>query len=210
MATEAHAAAVRRDGEESPAAEACPLELAAAWHATGTREQAVSAVARAHDRTVRRTGTDHPEALCCAHNHAVLVAGGGRDRDRAAAALDLLTPVAEAMERSLGASHPLTLSARGNRVGLLAICGDVKSALDLGSGVLEEMNARRGVDHPLSLLLAANLSNAGLSAGRRLESEGLRIEALPRLSRLLGRDHPALSTLRQGGWVDVLLDRPVW
>lgn len=210
LATDLYAAALRRHGEESVTAQACLLELAAAWHATGEHERAVSAAAQVHAQTVERTGADHPEALCCAHNHAVFVAADGGDPGRAATALALLSPVVEALERRLGSTHPLTLSARGNRVGLLAVSGDAPSALRRGIPVLEETNARRGVDHPLSLLMAANLSTAGLLAGRPLESEWLRIEALPRLSRLLGRDHPALSTLRQGRWVGVVLDLPVW
>ncbi|WP_052440562.1 FxSxx-COOH system tetratricopeptide repeat protein [Streptacidiphilus anmyonensis] len=210
LAAEVHAAAVRRGGEGSPAAQACLLELAAGWHVTGARERAVPAAARVRAWTAERTGADHPEALCCAHNHAVFVAGDGRDRGHAAEALALLSPVVRALELRLGPTHPLTLSARGNRVGLLAVVGETTSALSEGRGVLGDANARQGVDHPLSLLLAANLGNVGQRAGRPLESEGLRIEALPRLSRLLGRDHPDLSTLRQGRWVGMLLDIPVW
>jgi RNA polymerase sigma factor (sigma-70 family) len=106
-------------------------------------------------------------------------------------------PLAEDLERLLGADHPDTLNSRNSLATAYLSAGRVAEAIDSFEQTLDVRRRILGPDDPDTLTLQNNLASAYQDAGRLEEAIQLYALNLQTRERLLGGDHP--STLNSRG-----------
>jgi hypothetical protein len=112
------------------------------------------------------------------------------------AARDVYRQIANARHRTLGAEHPMTLSARANFASSTGETGDWVGARDQLAGLLPIIERVLGTEDPRTLEARTNLARwtgrAGDAAGARDQLAAL----LPVFEEVLGTEDPATLTVR--------------
>ncbi len=108
----------------------------------------------------------------------------------------VLTDVVRGRTRVLGAEHPQTLVARGNRLRALGRCGRPYEALQLADVLIADRERLLGVDHPSTFDARGHraqlLDDAGRSDEAAVEMQRLLDDRL----RTLGPTHPVVVSTR--------------
>jgi serine/threonine protein kinase len=161
-------------------------DLAAAYHAAGRIEEAVTL----HEATLKqresKLGPDHPGTLTSRHNLATAY----RAADRIAEAIALHEANLRLYEAKLGTDHPNTLLSRINLATAYNSAGRTAEAIPLLEANLKLFESKLGPDHPHTLTSRNSLATAYWSAGRTAEAIALHEGTLKPREAKLGPDHP--------------------
>jgi tetratricopeptide (TPR) repeat protein len=99
----------------------------------------------------------------------------------------------EVLERALGASHPALVSPLNTlAMARAAQNRNQEEVVPLLERALHILEASRGAENSDTAVLVNNIASTLGKAGRLAEAERLITEAIPRLERRLGREHPTL------------------
>lgn len=182
---------IRRFGDESNEALACRLSHAVNLIAAARPHDAETEIQRVLDVYEQRLGPLHPNTLVCLVDLAnALSARGQRDR-----ALQTSQTAVEQLSEVLGEDHPSTLAAKMVLGALLADQGDLNQAEEVEADVTARSDETLGRDHPDTLRCRANL----LLTRHRLGVQGAAADldqTIDQMARLIGQDHPDVTTLR--------------
>jgi hypothetical protein len=133
----------RRLGPEHPHTLACQVNLAAALHFTGQRDEATRVIRAAVDGFTTILGDEHPYTLAARTSAGVLLA----DQDNLEEAEKLEASTTEALGRVLGEGHPDALRARANLLLTRHERGD-HTAIAQRNATIAQLAVLLGDDHP--------------------------------------------------------------
>ncbi|HEY6792053.1 MAG TPA: FxSxx-COOH system tetratricopeptide repeat protein [Trebonia sp.] len=148
-----------------------------------------------------RVGPLHPYSLAC----RVTIAAALYAQEDFVPALDHAYRAADGLHTVLGAEHPYTLSATMMLANLRASDGDLAEAAELENRVATERSRVLGPLHPDTLRARANYLLTLHELGT-MEASGERQEVIAELARLLGDDHPDVTTVISGRRLVCVID----
>jgi hypothetical protein len=148
----------------------------------GRKDEAVRLLEEAEHR-YQSALPNHPYVYACATYLAVVraQAGNGSPQPVAAQSVRVIKDMAGRLAGSVGAAHPLSLTALSALVNALARAGDFGAAVKHGQEVVAGFRDLLGPNHPLALAAEANaeVSQSGLSSGACLQANLADIDFTP-------------------------------
>jgi hypothetical protein len=141
----------------------------------------------------------HPYGHACTGLVAAVrcrTVNGGPERAESAR---VIQGAIERLTDSVGADHPLTLTAASALVNALARAGELDAARERGEEVVTGLRARFGAGHPHTLASEANIAIIQSRMGRDQASAELRA----RLAATVGPGHPVLASFTHGHLIDI-------
>jgi len=148
----------------------------------GRKEEAVRLLEEA-ERRYRSALPDHPYVYACAAYLAVVRSqtSNGSPHQVAAQSVRVIQDMTGRLADSVGAAHPLSLTARSALANALARAGDFGAAVKHGQEVVTGFRDLLGPDHPLALAVEANaeVSQSAPSSGSRLQATLADIDFTP-------------------------------
>ena len=126
---------------------------------------------------------NHPYGYACGAYLAAVrsQASSGTQQLVAAQSVRVIRDMAGRLADSVGAAHPLSLTALSALANALARAGDLGAAVKHGQEVVAGFRDLLGPDHPLALAAEANaeVSQSALSSGSRLQANLADIDFTP-------------------------------
>ena len=173
----------RARGADHPLTLAATVVLASVLRRIdGRNEEAVRLIEEAEGR-YRSALPDHPYAYACAAYLAVVRAqtSNGSPQQVAAQSVRVIQDMTGRLADSVGAAHPLSLTARSALANALARAGDFGAAVKHGQEVVAGFRDLLGPDHPLALAVEANaeVTQSAPSSGSRLQAKLADIDFTP-------------------------------
>jgi len=173
----------RADGADHPRTLAATVVLASVLRRIdGRNDEAVRLLEEA-ERRYRSALPEHPYVHACAAYLAVVRSqtSNGRPQPVAGQSVPVIQDMTGRLADSVGAAHPLSLTALSALANALARAGDFGAAVKRGQEVVAGFRDLFGPDHPLALLAEANaeISQSALSSGSRLEANLADIDFTP-------------------------------
>jgi tetratricopeptide (TPR) repeat protein len=148
----------------------------------GRRDEAVRLLEEA-GRRYQSALPNHPYAYACAAYLAVVrsQASNGDPQPVATQSAQDIEDKAGRLADTVGAAHPLSLTARSALANALARAGDYGAAVKHGQEVVAGFRDLLGPDHPIALAAEANaeVSQSALSSGARLQANLADIDFTP-------------------------------
>jgi hypothetical protein len=148
----------------------------------GRKDEAVRLLEEA-ERRYQSALPNHPYACACAAYLAVVRSqtSNGSPQQVAAQSAQVLQDMTGRLADSVGAAHPLSLTALSALANTLARAGDFGAAVKHGQEAVAGFRALLGPDHPLALAAEANaeVSQSALSSGSRLQASLVDIDFTP-------------------------------
>ena len=173
----------RARGADHPQTLAAAIVLASVLRRIdGRRDEAVRLLEEA-ERRYQSALPDHPYVYACTAYLAVVrsQAGNGSPQLAAAQSVRVVQDMTGRLADSVGAAHPLSLTALSALANALARAGDLGAAVKHGQEVVAGFRDLLGPDHPLALVAEANaeISQSALSSGSRLQANLADIDFTP-------------------------------
>src|SRR5262249_25542786 len=100
-------------------------------------------------------------------------------------------------ERTQGADHPATITARGNLASAYHSGRKLAQAIPLYEQSLADCERVLGPDHTDTLTTRSNLAHAYHTVGRMVEAQAMFERTLADCERAFGPDHPLTQTARE-------------
>jgi tetratricopeptide (TPR) repeat protein len=148
----------------------------------GRKDEAVQLIEEA-ERRYQSALPNHPYVYACTAYLAVVRAqtSNGSSQQMAAQSVRVIQDMAGRLADSVGAAHPLSLTALSALANALARAGDFGAAVKYGQEVVAGFRDLLGPDHPLALAAEANakVSQSALSSGSRLQANLADIDFTP-------------------------------
>ena len=148
----------------------------------GRKDEAVRLLEEA-ERRYQSALPNHPYVYACSAYLAVVRSqtGSGSPQQSAAQSVRVLQDMTARLADSVGAAHPLSLTARSALANALARAGDLGAAVKHGKEVVAGFRDLPGSGHPLALAVEANaeVSQSALSSGSRLQAKLADIDFTP-------------------------------
>lgn len=148
----------------------------------GRKDEAVRLLEEA-ERRYQSALPNHPYVYACAAYLAVVRSqtSNGSPQQVAAQSVRVIQDMTGRLADSVGAAHPLSLTALSALANTLARAGDFGAAVKHGQEVVAGFRDLLGPDHPLALAAEANaeVSQSALSSGSRLEADLADIDFTP-------------------------------
>jgi hypothetical protein len=141
----------------------------------------------------------HPYGHACTGLVAAVRCRAVNDRPKRAESALVIQGVIERLTDSVGADHPLTLTAASALVNALARAGELDTARERGDDAVTGLRARFGASHPHTLASEANTAIIQSRMGRDPASAELRAC----LTATVGSGHPVLALLAHGHLIDI-------
>jgi non-specific serine/threonine protein kinase/serine/threonine-protein kinase len=191
LARDVHEIRTRILGEDHPLTLTAVNNRASLAFEMGRADEAEALWRGALEIQLRVLGEEHQETLRTMGN-LTRVVKDPEERDQ------LQARVVEALHRTLGDDHPLTLTARYNLAAYYYREGRLTEAEPIFVDVLETRRRVLGPDHPATL---SGLHGVGVlyrRMGRYEESEAYLSEALKERRRVEGADHPMVFRTMNG------------
>jgi hypothetical protein len=148
----------------------------------GRKDEAVQLLEEA-ERRYQSALPGHPYVYACAAYLAVARSqtGNGSPQQMAAQSVRVIQDMTGRLADSVGAAHPLSLTALSALANTLARAGDFGAAVKHGLEVATGFRDLLGPDHPLTFAAEANaeVSQSALSSGARLQASLADIDFTP-------------------------------
>jgi tetratricopeptide (TPR) repeat protein len=148
----------------------------------GRKDEAVRLIEEA-ERRYQSALPNHPYGYACAAYLAVVRSqtSNGSSQQMAAQSVRVIQDMTGRLTDSVGAAHPLSLTALSALANALARAGDFGAAVKHGQEVVAGFRNLLGPDHPLALAAEANakVSQSALSSGARLQANLADIDFTP-------------------------------
>lgn len=148
----------------------------------GRKDEAVRLLEEA-ERRYQSALPNHPYVYACAAYLAVVRSetGNGSPQQVVAQSVRVIQDMTGRLADSVGAAHPLSLTALSALANALARAGDFSAAVKYGQEVVSGFRNLLGSDHPLALAAEANaeVSQSALSSGSRLQANLANIDFTP-------------------------------
>jgi hypothetical protein len=173
----------RARGADHPQTLAATVVLASVLRRIdGRKDEAVWLLEEA-ERRYQSALPNHPYVYACAAYLAVVrsQASNGSPQQAAAESVRVIQDMTGRLADSVGAAHPLSLTALSALANALARAGDLGAAVKHGQEVVAGFRDLLGPDHPLALAAEANAeaSQSALSSGSRLQANLADIDFTP-------------------------------
>ncbi|WP_253890534.1 tetratricopeptide repeat protein [Actinokineospora diospyrosa] len=182
----------RHHGPDHPETLAARNNLAHAYTAAGSVDQAIVLLTTLLADCMRALGSAHPGTLTVINN----LAGAYREAGDIDQAFQLFEVALAERERVLGRAHPDTLATRSNMAEVHWRVGDRDQARVLMEATLAERERILGSDHPDTLTSRNNLAEMFREFGEVDRALALFQACLADCERTLGADHPHTSVVR--------------
>jgi hypothetical protein len=148
----------------------------------GRKDEAVRLIEEA-ERRYQSALPNHPYVYACTAYLAVVRSqtSNGSSQQMAAQSVRVIQDMTGRLTDSVGAAHPLSLTALSALANALARAGDFGAAVKYGQEVVAGFRDILGPDHPLALAAEANakVSQSALSSGSRLQANLADIDFTP-------------------------------
>jgi tetratricopeptide (TPR) repeat protein len=191
----------RKLGPDHPQTIAATVVLATCLRHVAGWEQEAARLLEEAQRRYRSALPDHPYGDACTGFLTTIRywTTAGSPQRAAAEAVPVLGEVIERLRGSVGADHPLTLTAVSSLANSLARAGDLDAARNHEQEALAGFQTRLGAGHPHALAVEANAATIQSRMGYEPASQELRA----RWVAALGPDHRDLAAFTQGQLIDI-------
>ena len=173
----------RARGADHPDTLAATVVLASVLRRIDGREEEAVRLLDEAELRYRSALPDHPYGDACAAYLAVARSqtGNGSPQQAAAQSARVIQDMTGRLADSVGAAHPLSLTARSALANALARAGDLGAAVKHGQEAVAGFRDLLGPDHPLALAVEANaeVTQSALSSGSRLQAKLADIDFTP-------------------------------
>ncbi len=187
-------------GADHPQTLAATAVLGSIFRRVGARAGEAARLLRDAERRYQSTLPDHPYGYACTgFLAAVRYHSAHGSPQQAAKSIPVLQDVIERLADSVGAHHPLSLTAVGALANALARAGELDAAAKRVQEALAGFQARLGPDHPHTLAFEANTATIQSRLGHEAVPAGLHA----RYAAALGAGHQDLVLFTQGQLIDI-------
>jgi hypothetical protein len=191
----------RKLGSDHPQTLAATVVLGSFLRRVSGWEEEAAHLLEDAQRRYRSALPDHPYGDACTGFLAAVRYWAANDspQQTAAEAVPVISEVIERLTSSVGADHPLTLTAVAALANSLARAGELDTARRCGHEALVRFQDRFGTGHPYVLAMEANAATIQSRLGHEPTSKELRA----RYAAALGPSHPDLVSFTQGQLIDI-------
>lgn len=180
---ELHRRCWRARGANHPQTLASTVVLASVLRRIDDRMDEAVRLLEEAERRYQSALPNHPYAYACSAYLAVVrsATGNGSPQPVAAQSARVIQGMADRLADSVGAAHPLSLTARSALANALARAGDLGAAVKHGQEAAAGFRDLLGPGHPLSLAAETNaeVSQSALSSRSRLQADLTDIDFTP-------------------------------